>query len=90
MVVLRVTQPALALACGLSQPHLSKVLSKKVRLAGKTEARLLAWLRATESGSRKVARSTTEALAGRIERLRPDRHLQVIELLTSIEKLLKD
>ena len=39
-----ITQVELAAACGLSQPHLSKVLANRVKLAKKTEGKLKAWL----------------------------------------------
>ena len=88
MKVLSLTQSDLGEACRITQPHLSKVLSGKIKLAKKTEARLRAWLDRTNDNG--IVRGTARAFVIRLERLRPDRHGQVIELLRAIERLLQD
>lgn len=87
---LGLSQSEVALACGISQPHLSKVLSKKVRLASKTEVRLIAWLKSTEVVRQRKTRRTVRAVASRIEAMRPSRQSDIMKLLSAIEALLRE
>jgi predicted XRE-type DNA-binding protein len=87
MAQLRVTQSELASACDLSQPHLSKVLSYKIKLASKTERKLAAWLELAGSTAESTPHNFLEALATRLESVRPGRRMQIMELLRAVERL---
>jgi transcriptional regulator with XRE-family HTH domain len=80
-------QKDVAVACGMSQPHLSKVLNKKVKLARKTSDRLERWL-ANEAGEPPDGNTVLNALGTKMAYLRPRRRMQIMELLRAIERLL--
>jgi len=87
MLALRLTQESVAEACGLSQPHLSKVLSGKVAPGRKTKLVLESWLARTApeaSGgeAKELARIIHELLA-----TRPERRMQIMQLLRLIQNL---
>ena len=86
---LGITQVELAAACDLSQPHLSKVLAKKVKLAKKTEARLTIWLKASDALSEANPNDYVRSLATRMEQLRPAQRMQIMELLRAIERVIE-
>lgn len=85
---LGLTQAELATACSLSQPHLSKVLTKRVKLARKTEAKLADWLRASADLSEGGPTDFVRSLAARLEELRPARRMQIMELLRAVERVI--
>ena len=87
MAELKITQSELASACDLSQPHLSKVLSSRVKLAQKTQRRLSSWLEIAGSAAGSTPHDMVRLLAMRLETLRPSRRMQVMELLRAIERL---
>lgn len=89
MTELGITQMELAAACGLSQPHLSKVLSKHIKLAKKTAHNLTVWLEATETGSETSPPDIVRSLAARLEKLRPTKRMQIMQLLKAIERLIE-
>lgn len=88
MQQLGITQIELAAACGLSQPHLSKVLSRKVKLAKKTEGKLTGWLESSVDLSEDNPNDFVRSLATRLEQLRPARRMQIMELLRAIERVI--
>ena len=87
MAARSMTQQALASACGLSQPHVSKVLNRQVKLRRKTRERLTVWMLrdgAVQAGS------TDDELRLLLERLfaGPEtRRMQIMQLLKIIEQL---
>jgi transcriptional regulator with XRE-family HTH domain len=83
------TQTELAAACGLSQPHISKVLSSRVKLAPKTKRKFAQWLEATGSTAAPNPHEILHALATRIEALRPLKRMQIMEFLRAVERLLE-
>lgn len=85
---LGVTQAELAAVCGLSQPHLSKVLAKRVKLAKKTEVKLTGWLEASGDLSEGSPNDFVRSLAMRLEQSRPARRMQIMELLRAIERVI--
>lgn len=92
MAALNVSQSALARACRLSQPHLSRVLSKQLKLAPKTRAKLEAWLARSDVSRASTGGSapTREELENLIERLSsssPDKRMQIMHLLRAIEAI---
>jgi predicted XRE-type DNA-binding protein len=89
MAQLDVTQSELATACGLSQPHISKVLSFQVKLAPKTERKLTVWLKAARSEGGISKGEAVHALALRLEALRPTKRMQIMELLKAIERFVE-
>lgn len=81
MEALGASQASVALWCGISQPHLSKVLARKVKLASKTRSRLEAW---SSSSSAANPGPDTEELRRLIERLAagpPDRVMHIMQIL---------
>lgn len=88
MQQLGVTQAELAAACGLSQPHLSKVLTRKVKLARKTEGKLTGWLETSGDLSEGSPNDFARSLAMRLEQLRPARRMQIMELIRAIERVI--
>lgn len=88
MQQLEITQAELATACGLSQPHLSRVLAKQVKLAKKTEGKLTEWLKASDELSEVNPNDFVRSLATRMEQLRPARRMQIMELLRAIERVI--
>jgi transcriptional regulator with XRE-family HTH domain len=80
-----VIQETVAEACGVSQGHLSKVLRGKEVLTKKMAVKLNCWLAGEGTPI------STEALSGAIQQLlrtRPDRHMQVMQLLQLVEQIL--
>ncbi|WP_445222735.1 hypothetical protein ACKWRH_46700 (plasmid) [Bradyrhizobium sp. Pa8] len=81
------TQSTVAQACELSQPHLSKVLNRKIKLAKKTAARLELWLTApSEALTQNLL--ALETIATKLERLVPKRRMQFMQLLAAVDDLL--
>jgi predicted transcriptional regulator len=81
------TQSDVARECGISQPHLSKVLGGKVKLATKTSSKLERWL-ADDAGRQQQRVEPLESLAIRIAALRPRRRMQIMQLLEAVDRLL--
>jgi len=88
MQQLEITQAELATACGLSQPHLSKVLANRVKLARKTESKLTGLLHASGVLSEGSPNDFVRSLATRMGQLRPTRRMQIMELLRAIERVI--
>ena len=87
MAALRATQEGVAKSCGLSQPHLSKVLSNKVKLAPKTQRLLAAWLVDDKAAGDSRA---AEELGQLVERLlggSNERRMQIMQLLRILDSL---
>lgn len=82
------TQSTVAKACQLSQPHLSKVLNRKVQLAKKTAAKLESWLTAPAEAPAPTSSPTLETIATKLESLEPKRRMQFMQLLAAIDDLL--
>lgn len=81
------SQSDVAKACGLTQPHISKVLSGKVKLAKKTAARLEQWL--NQNWETQAASSQTlDTIAAKLDGLGPKRRMQFMQLLAAIDGLL--
>lgn len=89
MAQLDITQSELALACGLSQPHLSKVLSGLVNLAPKTERKLSIWLQSAGDAVEAAPNEIVRSLAARLEKLRPAKRMQIMELLKAVERVIE-
>lgn len=81
------TQSDVALACGMSQPHLSKVLRNRVKLAKKTTSKLERWLSSTPEQPPETA-PTLETIAAKIAILGPKRRMQFMQLLDAVDGLL--
>ena len=94
MTRLGVTQVELATHCQLSQPHLSKVLANKVKLARKTSEKLTDWLASSERVSGAVgsdgAVEYVQQFAQRLAELRPNKYMQIMQLLNAIEQIIID
>lgn len=90
MEQLDVSQTELASSCGLSQPHLSKVLSNQVKLAGKTRRKLSDWLALAGSAADVRPHDVLRSLADRLEVVKPGRRMQIMELLRAVERLVEN
>ena|ERR1700688_1673055 len=82
------TQSDVARECGITQPHLSKVLSKKVKLAEKTSTKLEGWLAGDANRRQQQQVEPLKSLAIRIAALRPKRRMQIMQLLDAVDRLL--
>jgi transcriptional regulator with XRE-family HTH domain len=82
------TQSDVARECGITQPHLSKVLRKQVKLAGKTSTKLEGWLTGDANRQQLQQVEPLKSLAIRIAALRPKRRMQIMQLLDAVERLL--
>jgi len=89
MTQLKARQVDVALACGLSQAHLSKVLSNRVKLAKKTANKLAAWIDDADEAIDGLPDNYIRDLAARMERLRPARRMQFMQLLRMVARLLE-
>jgi transcriptional regulator with XRE-family HTH domain len=83
----RATQSDVAEACGMTQPHISKVLRGRVKLARKTTAKLEQWL-GEISKAPPEERPRLEAIAAKLDTLGPKRRMQFMQLLAAIDRLL--
>ena len=94
MARLGTTQVELATYCRLSQPHLSKVLSHKIKLATKTSEKLTVWLansdRVPSAVGRQEAVEYVHQFTQRLAELRPNKNMQIMQLLNAIEQFIAD
>lgn len=81
------TQSDVAEACGMTQPHISKVLRGKVKLAKKTAAKLEQWL-GESSEAPPEGRPTLETIAAKLDTLGRKRRMQFMQLLAAVDGLL--
>ncbi len=87
LAVLRTTQEGVAKSCGLSQPHLSKVLSNKVKLAPKTQRLLAAWLVDDKPAEDDYAAGELGQLVERLLEGSTERRMQIMQLLRILNSL---
>lgn len=87
MAATNASQAAVATACAISQPHLSKVLSRRVKLAPKTRGRLEAWV--SDPGVPVPGRNAEELqrLVLRLAEGSPERMMQIMQLLRLVDAL---
>lgn len=78
------SQSSLATTCGLSQAHLSKVLSGKIKAGKRTTSALLEWM---QGSSYMGAPSTIERLSRKLHSAPSDVRMQVMQILVALEKL---
>ena len=86
---LGLTQAEVAFACGITQPHLSKILSCKVKPGPKTDRRLAEWLAATSGPGEDEPAPDLAALVLRLSRLAPTKRMQIMHLLETIEGIVR-
>jgi predicted XRE-type DNA-binding protein len=80
------TQSDIARACEMSQPHISKVLRKRVKLATKTSAKLESWL-AGNADEQPEKIEPLQSLSAKIATVGPKRRMQIMQLLGAIDRL---
>lgn len=80
-------QSDVADACGVTQPHISKVLNGRVKLAKKTAAGLEQWLDQTQAAPEPTPQ-TLDFIAEKLNALGPKRRMQFMQLLAAIDGLL--
>lgn len=85
MEELGLSQAEVAHACGMTQPHLSKILSKRVGAGRRATASLLAWAKGEHNIS---ADEQLHRLAQRLEVATPKRRMLAMQFLASLERLL--
>lgn len=81
------SQSDVADACGVTQPHISKVLNGKVKLAKKTAVALERWLDQNRAAAEPPPQ-TLDTIAEKLNALGPKRRMQFMQLLTAIDALL--
>ena len=89
MAELSVTQAEVARECGITQPHLSKVLSLKVNPGRKTRGALRVWLSSAAGVAADGDGSRLAEKVARLERLAPRKRIQIMHLLDTIEDILR-
>lgn len=82
---LGLSQAEVAHACGMTQPHLSKILSKRVKPGRKATASLLVWVKGEHGIS---TADQLHRLAQRISAATPKKRMHAMQFLASLERLL--
>ena len=82
---LGLSQAEVAHACGMTQPHLSKILSKRVRAGRRATSSLLAWAKGDHNIG---AAEQLYRLAQRLEATTPKKRMHAMQFLASLERLL--
>lgn len=82
----RLTQTDLAAACGLTQPHLSKVLTEKVPLTGRTAHALADWLARHELF---VPDETLLSIGRKLRDAPANQRMQIMQLLRLLDGLIE-
>lgn len=87
MAARSITQRELASACGISQPHLSKILSRSVRLGRKAQGRLTDWMLRDDAGQTGGTDDELRRLLDRLLAGPEERRMQIMQLLEIVERL---
>lgn len=87
MAALRVTQEGVAKSCGLSQPHLSKVLANKIKMGSKTQSLLATWMVMDAPKEDIGAPEELRQLVGRLLDAPTERRMQIMQLLRLLDAL---
>ncbi|MGE8131798.1 helix-turn-helix domain-containing protein [Methylobacterium sp. NPDC080182] len=87
MDALGLSQAEVAEACGFSQPHLSKVLAGKVKLARKTRAAVHGWLTCSVPSGMPLEPGEWERLIERLRSRPPAQFMQIMQVLRLLERL---
>lgn len=87
MAATNASQAAVAAACAISQPHLSKVLAGKVKLAPKTRGRLDAWVSGPAAAAPGRDAEELQRLVLRLAEGSPERTMQIMQLLRLVDAL---
>ena len=85
-----VSQVVLAEMCGLSQPHISRVLSLNINPGRKTRLKLESWLAATGTERVRDASGQMQYLAQRLASASPKKAMQIMQLLRAVEDVLRN
>ncbi|MBB4041654.1 transcriptional regulator with XRE-family HTH domain [Microvirga flocculans] len=85
MQALRLTQAEVAKACRVTQPHLSKLLSGKIKMGRKTAAALSEWLARSELPAEENGelRRIVEGLMA----APPEKRMQIMQLLRAVQQI---
>jgi predicted XRE-type DNA-binding protein len=90
MSQLEITQVELSAACIISQPHLSKVLSKKIKLAQKTKSALTSWLSLADAAETASPADLMQKIAQKLEKQKPHKIMQFMQFLNTLDRLLME
>ncbi len=82
---LGLSQTEVARACGMTQPHLSKILAKRVKAGRRATASLLAW---AKSENPVGVAEQLHRLAQRLDATTPKKRMHAMQFLASLERLL--
>jgi len=83
-----VTQAALAMACGLSQPHISKVMSGRVKLAKKTHQKLTDWLQGDTTDDFKNVEEGVALIQKSLEKMPAGKRREFMQFILSAKRVL--
>lgn len=89
MAELGLTQAELARACGLSQPHISRVLQRRLKLAKKTRERLVDWLAHAGPGDSEPLDAMFRLLQAKAKTADPRARMQIMQLLKALDGILE-
>ncbi|MEG9500289.1 MAG: hypothetical protein MIN69_00180 [Methylorubrum extorquens] len=87
MTAVGASQAVVAAECAISQPHLSKVLSGKVKLAPKTRGRLEVWVSGPEALAAGRDAAELQRLVLRLAEGSSERTMQIMQLLRLVDAL---
>lgn len=90
MKELNVTQTQLAKLCGLSQPHLSKVLTSRIKLASKTKEKLRLWLDESSAAAETTADAVIRAIERKMKSVDPEHRMQIMQFLSAVVSFLDE
>lgn len=86
---LGLTQADVALACRITQPHLSKILSNNIKPGPKTEQALVEWLERTANSRDQKGGGRMAELIQRLGELAPRKKMQIMQLLEAVEAVVR-
>ena len=84
---LELTQKEVALACGITQPHLSKILTERVKPGRKASSALDLWL---GSETPTTATDQLERIRARIDTAPRRKRMHAMQFLRALESLLEN
>lgn len=94
MVADDVSRSALARACGLSQPHISRVLNKQLKPGRKTQIKLTGWLNGpgvqAPLGGPAPSIADLQRLVKRMGGKSPERRMQIMHFLRLLDAVAGD
>ncbi len=84
---LHIVQSEIAIECGLSQPHISRMLSGKVKIGKKSAAKLQIWLRLRSNDGSISSMEFATRIARTVDALPLEKRNQFMQFISAIERI---